>query len=118
MKNRMELREKNGRGKFLRTALLTLLMLTLLSATALAANAGWKQKGSRIYYYYTEADGESAGLKATGLVQIGQNYYYFNPSGVLQTGWIATEDGYRYFTPEGAPGVGNTNFISIKRPAW
>ena len=50
MKNRMELREKNGRGKFLRTALLTLLMLTLLSATALAANAGWKQKGRRIYY--------------------------------------------------------------------
>ena len=114
MKNRMELREKNGRGKFLRTAVLTILMLTLLSATALAANEGWKQKGSRIYYYYTEADGESAGLKATGLVQIGQNYYYFNPSGVLQTGWIATEDGYRYFTPEGAPGVKGAMYTGLK----
>ena len=97
-------------------AMLTFLVLLMMSTTALAANAGWKHKGSKIYYYFTEEDSEigTVGKKATGLQTIGQKTYYFSKKGVLQTGWVSTPDGYRYFSPEGTIGARGAMCTGLK----
>ena len=100
--------------KVWRISILVLLAVFFMSTTAMAAKSGWKQSGSKIYYYLTSDDPAVNGTKATGFQKIGKKYYYFNNSGVLQTGWVSTEDGYRYFRKTGALGTKGAMYTGFK----
>ena len=85
-------------------------MLTFASP-ALTANAAWKTTSAGTIYTQTASPGYVTGLKQigdywyyfnssgilqTGLQQINKNYYYFNEKGILQKGWIIGPENKRY----------------------
>ncbi|HIR76702.1 MAG TPA: C40 family peptidase [Candidatus Choladousia intestinipullorum] len=93
-------------------ALLSLAGLLTLAAPALSANAAWQTTASGTIYTQKNAPGyvtglkkigeywyyfNSSGIMQTGLQQIDKKMYYFSPKGIMQFGWIQAEDGKRYY---------------------
>ena len=89
-------------------------MLTFASP-ALTANAAWKTTSAGTIYTQTASPGYVTGLKQignywyyfnssgilqTGLQQINKKYYYFNEKGILQKGWIIGPENKRYYANE------------------
>ena len=103
------------KGRKLWKIFVLMAMFTLfMTSTAMAAKSGWYQKGSKIYYYFTENDEGTVGKKALGLQKIGSKYFYFDKSGVLQTGWKETEEGFRYFETKGSMGKKGAMYTGLK----
>lgn len=75
-----------------RLAAMILLTLVTMIVCAGFAQAGFVQSGSNTMY---QAEN---GSYVTGLQKIGNEYYYFNASGILQkNGWIKTPEGKEYY---------------------
>lgn len=107
---------KKIRNKTGLSILLTMIMVMLFASTVFAAKvpAGWKQKGTKIYYYVVSGNNTEKTVKAKGLQKIGKKYFYFDNAGVMQTGWIETEDGIRYFKPTGKMGTKGSMYTGLK----
>lgn len=66
-----------------------LLLFVFIMAVPVKADAAWKVKNGKHYYYNNKK-------KVTGWFKLGRNKYYFNEKGVMQTGW-QTIGKHRYF---------------------
>ena len=86
--------------KKIRTLMLlaALFSALMLMQSAAAPAEGWNTSGSEVRYYISAGSGL---VPAVGLRLIGEDYYYFDASGVMQTEWVQTADGWRYFMPAG-----------------
>ena len=93
---------------------LLLVWMFLLSAGTYAApeKAGWQTEGNNICYYINASSGL---VRAAGLRQIGDGFFYFKSDGSLQTGWVKTADGYRYFEPEGEVGTRGKMYTGLHK---
>lgn len=107
---------KNSGKKFWMGILFVLMFAVMLTSTVFAEKvpAGWKQKGTKIYYYVVSGNNAQKTVKAKGLHKVGKKYFYFNKSGVLQTGWVETEDGIRYFKTSGKMGSKGVMYTGLK----
>ncbi|MDD2958361.1 MAG: N-acetylmuramoyl-L-alanine amidase [Lachnospiraceae bacterium] len=115
MKTEMKLKTGCYRRKGMIFPVIFLLFVLLISTSALAATKlGWKQNGSKIYYYAVKEEGGTATAKVTGLRKIEGKYYYFDKKGIMQTGWVSMEDGFRYFRATGSLGVKGSMYTGFK----
>lgn len=67
-----------------------LLLFVFMMAVPVKADAAWKVKNGKQYYY------NNKNKKVKGWLKLGRNKYYFNEKGVMQTGW-QTIGKHRYF---------------------
>ena len=89
-----------------------LIMISCLTASAEPDKAGWETSGKQTFYYVST---ETGLIRAVGLQQIGDAYYYFAANGEMSTGWVLTADGYRYFAPDGAVGTKGRMFTGLHK---
>lgn len=93
-------------------ALLSLAGLLSIASPALSAGAAWQTTASGTIYTQSAAPGyvtglkkigdywyyfNSSGIMQTGIQQIDKKFYYFSSKGIMQYGWIQGEDGKRYY---------------------
>ena len=88
--------------------LLTIAMTGLFASGTSAAVNGWKESGSKVYYY-------SSGKTLKGYQKISGFHYYFSKQGVLKTGWVKTKEGIRYFRTDGELGKLGRQFTGIHK---
>ena len=92
--------------------MIILIMVFCMTAPAEPDKAGWETSGKQTFYYVSTENGL---IRAVGLQQIGDAYFYFAANGEMRTGWVATADGYRYFTPDGAVGTKGRMFTGLHK---
>lgn len=69
-----------------------LVLFAILALMPMKADAAWKTKNGKTYYYNTK------GKKVKGWLKYQGKKYYLNEKGVLQTGWQQIDGHYYYFS--------------------